>query len=78
MNAVADELIADLGIDPGPHVPAGVMARQIDAKHVLYLNLDGAAKSIAIPGPSRSILYDRNYRDGFQLGAFQPDFIELQ
>lgn len=78
LDAVAADLIAELGIDTGPRVPTGVMARQIDAKHVLYLNVDATAKSIAVPGPARSILYDRDYRDGFTLEPYQPDFIELR
>jgi beta-galactosidase len=37
LGLLVDDLIKELEIKKGPEVPAGVMARQIDAKHFLYL-----------------------------------------
>jgi beta-galactosidase len=76
LGAVLGDLIAQLGIATGPAVPEGVMARQIDSKHILYLNLDGGAKHVDLPGHSRSILREQDYSDGFTLEAYQPDFVE--
>jgi beta-galactosidase len=53
------------------------MARQIDGRHRLYLNLDGTAKRIELKGPSRSMIYDREYQDGFVLNPYEPDFVEV-
>ena len=39
LNPLLDELINELGIKKGPEVPNGVMARQIDNTHFLYLNV---------------------------------------
>jgi len=73
---VLGDVIGRLRISTGPAAPPGVMARRIDATHFLYLNLDGAPKRIEAKGRSRSILYDRDYPDGFTLDPYQPDFIE--
>ena len=77
LEAVLGDLVGELGIKLGPAVPAGVMARQIDARHFLYLNLDGVAKRIEVPGPSRSILHEQAYQDGFVLEPFEADFVEV-
>jgi beta-galactosidase len=57
-------------------VPAGVMARQIDNRHILHLNLDAEPKPIELPGTATSILNDTRYDGGFTLGAFDAEFIE--
>jgi len=75
---VIDELIGRLAIAKGPTVPAGVMARAIDNRHVLFLNLDGRAKTIHLAGRLRSILRDLDYSDGFVLGPYEPDFVERE
>jgi beta-galactosidase len=77
LDVIIDELVNQLAIKTGPRVPDGVMARQIDSKHFLYLNLDGTAKRVDLKGPSHSILRDQEYRDGFGLGPFEPEFVEV-
>jgi beta-galactosidase len=76
LEPIISELISRLGIDTGPVVPEGVMARNIDATHLLYLNLDGTPKRIELKGSSKSILYDRHYDNGFTIGPYQPEFVE--
>jgi beta-galactosidase len=76
LGPIIGDLINRLGINVGPEVPDGVMARQIDATHFLYLNLDGTSKRIEFKGKSTSILYDRNYEDAFTIDPYQPDFVE--
>jgi beta-galactosidase len=79
-DALIEPMIADLiaqrGLNTGPAAPAGVMARQIDATHRLYLNLDGTPKKIDLPGAAHSVLRNVDYRDDFELPPFEPDFIE--
>ena len=41
LNPLLDEIITGLSIKKGPDVPIGVMARQIDKSHFLYLNVSG-------------------------------------
>jgi len=77
LDAVLSPLMRELGITAGPEVPKGVMARRIDARHILYLNLEGTDKSVTLPGPSRSILYNRDYQQGFVLKPFEPEFVEV-
>ena len=77
LEAILGDLVDQLDIKKGPAVPEGVMARQIDSKHFLYLNLEGTAKQVVVQGPSRSILNDRKYENGFVLDPFQPDFVEV-
>jgi beta-galactosidase len=78
MGPLADDLIDTLAIRKGPEVPAGVMARQIDGRHVLYLNISGEPKSIRLKGPSRSVLYDREYGEEVTIAPYEPEFIELK
>ncbi len=78
LKPLLDELIDDLGIAKGPDVPAGVMARQIDKNHYLYLNVSGESKEIYIKGNSQSILFDKNYSGNFTIPPFEPEFIEIR
>jgi len=78
LNLLLDELITALGIQKGPEVPDNVMARQIDSKHILYLNTSKEPKTIELKGKSRSILFNKDYVDRFTIKPFEPEFIELQ
>lgn len=78
LGGIVDELIKELGIQKGPDVPSGVMARQIDEKHFLYLNTSGEPKEIKMTGKSRSILFDKDYSGNFIVAPFEPEFIEIK
>ncbi|HKM92163.1 MAG TPA: beta-galactosidase [Prolixibacteraceae bacterium] len=78
LGSVVDDLIKELGIKKGPEVPTGVMARQIDDKHFLYLNTSGEPKEVKINGKSRSILFDKEYSGNFTIAPYEPEFIELK
>jgi beta-galactosidase len=77
LDPILGELIDKLAVRTGPPAPEGVMARHIDTRHALYLNLEGTAKRVDVKGRSRSVLHDRDYEDGFTLGPFEPEFIEV-
>ncbi len=77
LNPLVDELINELGIKKGPEVPSGVMARQIDKNHFLYLNVSGEPKEIPVKGNSHSILFDKDYTGKFMLAPYEPEFIEI-
>lgn len=76
LGNVVDDLIAALGIKKGPNVPSGVMARQIDKTHFLYLNVSGETQEIQMKGNSRSILFDRDYKGSFTIPPYEPEFVE--
>jgi beta-galactosidase len=76
LDVVLDAEIERLGLRRGPAVPSGVMARQIDDSHVLYLNLDAEPKPIELPGKATGILNDTRHDGGFTLGAFDAELIE--
>jgi beta-galactosidase len=78
LNPLLDDLINELPIKKGPDVPSGVMVRQIDANHVLYLNVTGEAKEIQMKENSRSILFDKDYKGNFTIAPYEPEFIELK
>ncbi len=78
LNGIVDELVNELSIKKGPDVPAGIMARQIDDKHFLYLNVSGETKEIKINGKSHSILFDRDYTGNFTIEPYEPEFIEMK
>jgi beta-galactosidase len=78
LNPLLDGLIDELGIKKGPEVPSGVMARQIDQNHFLYLNVSGEPKEIQAKGKSRSILFDKDYSGNFTIAPYEPEFIEIK
>ncbi len=78
LGPILGDLIGKLAIEVGPTVPSGVMARQIDSTHVLYLNLEGSAKRIELKGRGKSILNDREYSGAFNLGPYEPEFVEAR
>lgn len=78
LDPLVDELLEELRIKKGPEVPSGVMARQIDKNHYLYLNVSGERKEIPINGKSKSILFDRDYSGNFSLAPYEPEFIEVK
>jgi beta-galactosidase len=77
LGTLLDELIAELSIKKGPEVPGGVLSRQIDKNHILYLNVSGEPKVIQMKGNSRSILFDKDYNGNFTIAPFEPEFIEV-
>jgi len=78
LNLLVDDLIADVGIKKGPDVPSGVLARQIDKTHYLFLNVSNESKEIPMKTKSRSVIFDKNYTGNFTLSPQEPDFIELK
>lgn len=77
LGPIVDDLIKELGIKKGPEVPEGIMARQIDTYHYLYLNVSGESKEIKMNGKSKSILFDKNYAGNFTIAPYEPEFIEV-
>src|ERR1035437_1407358 len=78
LNPLLDELIVELSLKKGPEVPAGVMARQIDKNHYLYLNVSSEPKEIQMKGKTRSLLFDKNYDGDFNIAPYEPEFIEVK
>jgi beta-galactosidase len=78
LTPLLDDLINSLSLKKGPTVPAGVMARQIDANHILYLNVTGEAKEILLKRNSRSLLFDKDYNANIIIAPFEPEFLELK
>jgi beta-galactosidase len=78
LSPLLDKLIDELGIKKGPQVPAGIMARQIDKNHFLYLNVTGKPKEIPMNGKSQSILFDKSYTGNFTIAPYEPEFIEIK
>ena len=78
LGGLIDELITELGMKKGPDVPSGVMARQIDKNHFLYLNVSGEPKEIKMSGKSRSILFDKDYTGNITIAPYEPEFVEIK
>jgi len=76
LNPLLDELIPALSLKKGPEVPSGVMARQIDTNHFLYLNVSGEPKEIPQQGRAHSLLFNKDYTGSFMLAPYEPEFIE--
>jgi len=73
-----DDLIDELDIKKGPRVPSGVMARQINKTHFLYVNVSGEPKEIQMKVKSRSLLFDKDYAANFTIAPYEPEFIEIK
>jgi len=78
LNPLLDELIDELGIKKGPPVPDGVMARQIDKNHILYLNMGRKPVEIRLKGAFKGILTGKDYADSFVLPSEEPELIEIK
>jgi len=78
LSVMLDDLIIELNIKKGPDVPSGVMARQIDGNHFLYMNVSGQPKEIQMKEKSRSILFDKDYSGNFTIAPYEPEFIEIK
>jgi beta-galactosidase len=78
LGPLLDELITELDIKRGLIVPSGIMARQIDEKHYLYLNVSGEAKEIQLKGNLKSILTNKLYSNSFTIAPYEPEFIEVK
>lgn len=78
LDPLIDKLTTDLLLKKGPDVPAGVMARAIDKKHVLYLNISNKPQVIIQKHPSVGVLSGKNYSGSFSIDPYQPEFIELK
>ena len=78
LDPVIDDLIKNLSIKKGPEVPVDVMARQIDAHHILYLNIGSKPVEIRLKGNIKGILTGKTYTDRFTLPAEEPELIEVE
>jgi beta-galactosidase len=78
LSPLLDDLISELSIKKGPEVPDGVMARQIDRDHYLYLNVSSEPKEIQLKRNSRSILSNKDYSGNFTIPPYEPEFVELK
>jgi beta-galactosidase len=78
LDPILEQLIDELSIKKGPATPSNVIARNIDAKHILYLNLGKESKVVELKGGFRSLLWDKDYADKFTIGPFEPEFVELK
>jgi beta-galactosidase len=78
LDPLLSDLISELSIRKGPAVPEGVMARQIDDRHFLYLNMSREPKVIRIRGNFHSLIQEKDFTDSLNLAPFEPDFIELE
>ncbi len=78
LGGIVDDLIEELDIQKGPDVPSGIMARQIDETHFLYMNVSGEPKEIPMKGDSKSILFNKNYSGNFTIAPYEPEFIEIR
>jgi beta-galactosidase len=78
LGSIVDDIIKELGMAKGPEVPKGVMARQIDKKHFLFLNTTGEPQEIDLHKGSSSILFGKDYPGKFTIAPYEPEFIEIK
>jgi beta-galactosidase len=78
LGPLLDKLIDELGIKKGPQVPDGVMARQIDKNHILYLNIGRTPAEIRVKGAFKGILTGKTFVDSFTLVSEEPELIEIK
>jgi len=78
LNPLVDELIDELGIKKGPQVPDGVLARQIDKNHILYLNTGRKPVEIRLKSAFKGILTGKDFVDSFTLPSEEPELIEIK
>jgi beta-galactosidase len=72
-----DDLSQSLALKSGPATPQGVLARFIDGKHILYLNMTNQDQKIDLNGEAKSILTGKDYKGQLLLKPNEPEFIEI-
>jgi beta-galactosidase len=72
-----DDLSKLLSLKSGPATPQGVLARFIDRKHILYLNITNQDQKIDFNGEAKSILTGKDYKGQLLLKPNEPEFIEI-
>jgi beta-galactosidase len=77
LTPLFDYLLPMISIQ-GPNVPQGVLARQIDKKHILYLNTTNAVQCIQISRKAKSLLNGSTYEASFNIQPNEPEFIEIE
>lgn len=77
LSPILDELLEELSIPKGPEVPRGVMARDIDETHTLYLNLTSTPQTISLQGKGKGILSGDTYEHQMVLPPHEPELVEL-
>jgi beta-galactosidase len=78
LSPLLDQLVDELAITKGPATPPNVIARQIDSRHILYVNLGKEPALIELKGASHSVLREKDYSDRFAIGAFEPELVDLK
>lgn len=63
------------GIRSSVVVPAGVIARQTDRNHALYVNLAPEPRTITLPDRGHGVLSDTDLGSEFDLPAFDVEFV---
>ena len=76
LDDLMDVLIPEIGLMPGPAVPSGVMARDIDEIHTLYLNTTGSEQMIKIGCMAEGIISGKKYKGEVMLPPYEAEFIE--
>ncbi len=76
LDDLMDVLIPEIGLMPGPAVPSGVMARDIDEIHTLYLNTTGSEQMIKIGCRAEGIISGKKYKGEVMLPPYEAEFIE--
>ena len=78
LSLILEDLLAELSIPEGPETPLGVMARDIDGKHILYLNPTSTPQTISLPGKAKGILSGKAYENQLFLPPHEPELVEIQ
>lgn len=76
MDELMDMLIPEIGLKMGPDVPDGVMARDIDAQHTLYLNTTDSEKVIRVGGKAEGLISGKKFKDEVVIPPFEAEFVE--
>ncbi len=76
MGDLLDALGTQLDISKGPDVPYGVMARDIDDTHSLYLNTTEEEQVIRIGGKAEGLISGKKFKDEFVLSPFEAEFVK--
>ena len=76
MDDILDILVEELSLTEGPDVPEGVMARQIDDDHALYLNMTDKSQEISVGRNAKGLISGKEFRKIMVLPPFEAEFIE--
>jgi beta-galactosidase len=76
LQALMEELYAELDIKKGPVTPQGVSARYLDEKRTLYVNTTPSQQTVKVSCLVKGLISNKVFSEAIELAPYEVDLIE--